>query len=121
MQPTVGIDRSRRRFLHFKVAEHDVVATRAELANLADRGRLSRVRINDLGLHVRQRQTDGPRFVLNGVGGHRHGRHWRAFGLAEHDRKGRPELLLEQGNERRRHGGPARADRLDRRKIDGRE
>jgi hypothetical protein len=30
------------RLRHFKIAEHDVIAARAELADFSDRGRLSR-------------------------------------------------------------------------------
>ena len=37
MQPAVGIDRGGRRVRHFEIAEHDVVAAGAELADFADR------------------------------------------------------------------------------------
>ena len=91
-----------------------MIAARAELADFADRGGLAGVGIDDPGFHVRQRQANGAGLVLDRIGRHGHGRHRRAFGLAEHDREGRPQLLLEQGDERGRHGRTARTDRLDR-------
>src|SRR5436190_131598 len=47
MQPALGIDRRGGRLRHFEIAEHDVVAARAELADFADRGGLAGILIDD--------------------------------------------------------------------------
>jgi len=47
VQPALGIDRRRGRLRHFEIAEHDVVAARAELAYFADRGGLAGIRIDE--------------------------------------------------------------------------
>ena len=69
-----------------------MIAARAELADFADLGGFAGVGIDDLGFHVRKGQADRASLVFDRIGRHGHGRHRRAFGLAEHDGEGRAEF-----------------------------
>ncbi len=86
MQPALAIDGSPGGGFVLEVTEHDVIATRAYLTDLADRNGLSGLRADDLHLDVRHRGADGIGLVGDGIGGPGHQGDRRALGLAEHDR-----------------------------------
>ena len=118
MQPAVGVDGGGGRLGHLEIAEHDVIAARAELADRRRSAPVSPVSGSTILVSMLgSGRPMVPALSSIAVVGAGLRRDRRAFGLPEHDGEGRAKLFLEPLAPARRHGRAARADRLDRGEI----